>query len=150
MNEEGQNFDRLRQALALKRHETPPPRYFTELPGKILSRLGELEKFEDASLWTRLGRLLGERPIFATGAGVAAGCALLLGIGLIVLQDTAPTGTASMPTLPAHNMAFTDAPRGVTDSLSLAPSNSNAGKDLFNSFQPTATPASAILPSRAD
>jgi hypothetical protein len=147
MNEEGQNFDRLRQALALKRHETPPPRYFNELPGKILARLGEQENPGEDTLWARLGRLLGERPVFATGAGVAAGCILMAGIGFVILQDTAPTGTASMPTLPAHNMAFADGP-GAPNPLSLVPSNSNAGAELFNSFQPTATPASAILPPR--
>lgn len=143
MNEDGQNFDRLRQALALKRHETPPPRYFNELPGKILSRLDEPE----ASFWTRLGELFGQRPMFATGAGVAAGCALLAGLGFMVLQETTPTGTADLPTLPKQSMAFTEEP-GQTTPLSLSPSNSNAGTDLFNSFQPKASPASAVLPSR--
>jgi hypothetical protein len=144
MNEDGQNFDRLRQALALKRHETPPPRYFNELPGRILSRLDEPE----ATVWARLGQLFGQRPIFATGAGVAAGCALLAGLGFMVLQETTPTGTADLPTLPKNqSMAFSEEPAQPSP-LSLNPSNSNAGTDLFNSFQPQATPASAVLPDR--
>ena len=147
MNEEGQDFERLRQVLALKRHETPPPRYFKELPGRILSRLAKPESPERDSLWTRLGRLLGERPMFATAAGVAAGCALLAGLGFVILQDAAQMDSAGIPPLSSHGVALTGE-LNAANPVSLASSNANAGTELFNSFQPQAIPASATFPER--
>lgn len=140
MNEEGHDFDRLRKALALKRHETPPPRYFNELPGRILSRLAEPEP--QASFWTRVGQLFSDRSMFATGAGVAAGCALLVGVGILVQKETNPVATtAAIPTATDNAVATTQG-SGPVVPASFSISNANQAAELFQGNQPQAVPAS--------
>ena len=67
------NFEALEKLLRLKRHETPPPRYFSDFSSRILSRIeaGEARP----SWWDRFG--LDLRPAFAAGVGVLA-CGLVI------------------------------------------------------------------------
>lgn len=139
MNEEGQNFDPLRRLLALKRHEAPPPRYFNELPGKIVAQLGEMEPVATPTLWQRLVQLLAERPAFATGAGVAAGC-LLLGLvafNPFLASNDGPT-TAQVPGSGARSFAIAEELAGTP----VATSNEPSAQELFKSLQPAAVPVS--------
>ncbi len=39
MNENEQNFDELKRLLKLKRHEVPPPGYFNNFSGEVISRI---------------------------------------------------------------------------------------------------------------
>ncbi len=139
MNEEGQNFDPLRRLLALKRHEVPPPRYFNELPGKIVAKLGEMEPVVTPSLWQRLSQLLTERPAFATGAGVVAGCLLL---GLVALPQFLPSAdgptTAQAPGPGGRSFA-------IAEDLAATPvatSNETSPQELFKILKPEAIPVS--------
>jgi hypothetical protein len=67
------NLDSLQKVLRLKRYEQPPPRYFREFSGRVISRIegGEAR----ISWWQRLGFDL--RPAFAAGVGIVA-CALVV------------------------------------------------------------------------
>lgn len=153
MQEEGQNFDHLRRVLALKRHESPPPRYFNELPGRILARL---EKEPPPTFWTRLRHAFLDRPLVATGTGVAVGCAALGGLAFALLQDTSSGGgvnIAGQTSISPDDMESHDAgglPTGITPFLApvLATNDASAGEALFRSFQQDIVPVVAPMPSR--
>src|SRR5215212_690509 len=78
------NFDSLEKLLRLKRHEQPPPRYFNEFSGRVISRLERGEA--RLSWWERFGFDL--RPALAAGAGLVA-------CGLIVYGVATTEGEAS-------------------------------------------------------
>jgi hypothetical protein len=67
------NFESLEKLLRLKRHEQPPPRYFSEFSGRVVDRIGRGEARR--SWWERLGFDL--RPALAASAGMAA-CGLIV------------------------------------------------------------------------
>jgi hypothetical protein len=55
MNENEQNFESLRRLLALKRYETPPPRYFNNFSRQVLARIRAGEVETSVGLAERLG-----------------------------------------------------------------------------------------------
>ncbi len=67
------DHDSLEKLLRLKRHEQPPPRYFNEFSGRVLSRIERGEA--RLSWWERFGFDL--RPALAAGAGLVA-CGLIV------------------------------------------------------------------------
>jgi hypothetical protein len=67
------NFDSLQKVLRLKRYEQPPPRYFNEFAGRVVSRIESGEG--RVSWWERFGFDL--RPAFAAGVGIVA-CGLVV------------------------------------------------------------------------
>lgn len=68
-----ENFDSLEKLLRLKRHEQPPPRYFNEFSGRVISRIERGDA--RVSWWDRFGFDL--RPALAAGAGLVA-CGLIV------------------------------------------------------------------------
>lgn len=68
-----ENFDSLEKLLQLKRYEQPPPRYFDEFSGHVISRIEAGEG--RGSWWERFGFDL--RPAFAAAAGMFA-CGLVV------------------------------------------------------------------------
>jgi len=83
--------------LKLKRHEAPPPRYFNDFSGQVISRIravtpgGRFESFEDIvsqSPWMRrFWQVIEHRPA-VSGLFTAAVCGLL-GVG-IFMSENAP------------------------------------------------------------
>jgi hypothetical protein len=67
------NFDSLEKLLRLKRYEQPPPRYFKDFSGRVVSRIEAGEG--RGSWWERFGFDL--RPAFAGAAGMLA-CGLVI------------------------------------------------------------------------
>ena len=88
MDSSPDNFESLEKLLKLKRHEQPPPRYFSEFSGKVMSRIEAGES--RSSLWEKFGFDL--RPAFAAMAGVFA-------CGLVVYGVATTDGNPSMPGL---------------------------------------------------
>ena len=90
MNQDSENFDSLRQLLALKRHEVPPPGYYDRLSRDVMARIkaGDTGNELGADLsWLR--RFLGVfdvKPIFAGAFGTAV-CAFLIS-GVITSERT--------------------------------------------------------------
>ena len=78
MNMEQENFEALRKLLVLKKYEQPPPRYFSELPGRIWARIEP--KSSALSFWQRLFPNIGVSPAFAYSFGLLACGSLFLGI----------------------------------------------------------------------
>lgn len=73
MSSSPDNFESLEKLLRLKRHEQPPPRYFSEFSGRVMARIERGDA--RPSWWERFGFDL--RPALAAGAGIFA-CSLIV------------------------------------------------------------------------
>ena len=78
MNLEQENFETLRKLLAFKKYEQPPPRYFSELPGRIWVRIER--EAAAPSFWRRIFPNIGVSPAFAYSFGLLACGSLFFGI----------------------------------------------------------------------
>jgi hypothetical protein len=74
MKKDQENFEALSKLMALKRHEVPPPGYFSRLPGTILTRIERGEG--QLTFWERITADFTVRPAFAY-AFVLAACGAL-------------------------------------------------------------------------
>lgn len=81
MNAEQDKQDELQRVLALKRHETPPSRFFTGFSNKVINRLHSPEPPEVKTWWQRLGFDPDNKPVLICVSGVIV-CGLL-GVGWI-------------------------------------------------------------------
>jgi len=72
-----EQFERLQQLLALKRHETPPPGYFDRFPDQVRHRITQVEAAPEPWWQQWLGVLRFNPALSATYAVLA--CALVLG-----------------------------------------------------------------------
>jgi hypothetical protein len=110
MDSESQDFKDLRRLLVLKRHEQPPPGYFSRLSRDVIVRLeagdGERESFvqrlaEEAPWLGRLVDLFVREPLW-TGGAAAAACALgIVGVAAIqnLVSKPVQTADAAQPVL---------------------------------------------------
>ncbi|HEX7471396.1 MAG TPA: hypothetical protein VF437_11820 [Verrucomicrobiae bacterium] len=97
MNPESENFDQLRRLLALKRHEAPPPRYFNDFSGQVISRIRANEKTVPTGIsWLqRMWASLEAKPAMAGSFGVAV-CALLVAGVLYSTKMDVPVASNNM------------------------------------------------------
>jgi hypothetical protein len=134
MNQDSQNFDSLRQLLALKRHEVPPPGYFDRLPRDIMARIkaGDAgnELGADLSWFRRFLNVFDVKPVFAGAFGTAV-CAFLIS-GIITSERTpAFAAGTSMPEGPT----IANLPPGMTPEAEFVSSNSVASSpSLFDNL----------------
>jgi hypothetical protein len=87
MNEKEPNFESLRQLVALKRHEMPPPGYFNNFSRQVIARIRAAEAEAPAGLYEQLFgktpwlfkllQTLETKPAFAGGFATTL-CALLV------------------------------------------------------------------------
>lgn len=121
MNPDQENFEALRKLLALKKYEQPPPRYFSELPTKIWTRI-EREPVS-VPFWERFLPNVGINPALAYSFGLLACGTLVLGIGHSLKSD--PTQVVVQPL--------------VDDIWGGAPKVAGAGSSgmTLSNFQPT-------------
>jgi len=152
MNPESENFESLRRALALKRHEVPPPGYFNQFSASVISRIeaGERSvKSPGAFAWLQnLWQTLERKPAFAGAFGVAV-CGLLV-TGIVYsasLDSTGAVGLANNQQFPtfdggANALAFQSGGQPVlgvaadsTSPLMVSPQTSGSLFDLFNNVQ---------------
>jgi hypothetical protein len=78
MNPEANDFETLRRLIALKRHEQPPPGYFSRLPDRIWARLERGEG--QPGFWEHWLARLAFRPAFVYGFSLAALSALTVSV----------------------------------------------------------------------
>jgi hypothetical protein len=100
MNESNDNFDELKRLLKLTQHEVPPPGYFNNFSGEVISRIRSGEAGGSRSLVERLHVqapwLVTLLRIFETKPGVMGAFAtslclvLLIGVVLADRPDSAP------------------------------------------------------------
>jgi hypothetical protein len=88
MNEKEQNFESLKQLLQLKQHEVPPPGYFNNFSGEVISRIraGEASRSENLTdrLQSRVPWLANFLRIFETKPGVVGAFATSLCLLLVL------------------------------------------------------------------
>ena len=152
MNSDQENFEALRRLIALKQYEQPPPRYFSELPGRIWMRI-EREPASQ-SFWERLLPNIGLSPAFAYSFGLLACGSLFMGI--VFSLNTEPEQLVGQPV--AEDWHENSARLATTDGIGmrlqpyqpnhLASTNPVMNSDplpsLFDGFKLRALPANFI------
>ena len=152
MNEKDQNFEDLKQLLKLKRHEVPPPGYFNNFSGNVISRI---RAGEASSRQTFAERMQSEVPwlmnfvrAFETRPGLIGGFAtslcLLLVLGVVFAEHSERAAKnilaiAESPAQPASSaLASLTAP---TTTLMTASDSTGivASTNPIASLQPVAT-----------
>ena len=111
-----QQDDELQKMLALKRHETPSPRFFKGFSGQVIDRLHAPDPPVDQTWWQRLG--LDRKPVLVSITGVVV-CGLLV-VGLIASLRVDPPKPAPadpddqthLVVAPQPNAAAVQAPSG--------------------------------------
>jgi hypothetical protein len=109
-----QDFERLQQLLKLKRHESPPPRFFNDFSFQVNARIragegaGKIESFEDVvsqSPWLhRIWKAIEGKPA-VSGLLAAALCGALIAV-VFYVENPAPTMPAfatNEPGTPTEN-----------------------------------------------
>jgi hypothetical protein len=165
MNRSDNNFEPLRQLLALKRHESPPPGYFDDFPSLVMSRIrageadvprGMAERlFAEAPWLMKFLQVFEAKPAFV-GAFACTLCLLLL-FGIIYAErpDATPK-TALLAAVTQSAVPLTDVTAPVlTPSPGQQPglmvsTNPVIGLEpvvsLFSQQNPLVQPVSASLP----
>lgn len=88
--------DRLRQLLALKRHEVPPPRFFDELPRRVIVSIRAGSRPADGPWWQRLWQtVVGEPMVSVSYAALGVG-ALVFGTSVfqLAIEPEVPDATS--------------------------------------------------------
>lgn len=138
MSPEPENFENLRRALALKRYEQPPPRYFNEFSGRVIARLraGERGQWQEKSFWLQgIWAFLDTRPALAAGFGAALVAVVISGV---TLSDRLSSEQA--PLLPDSQIAVISPPQVILQQAVEANTN-NELTDLFKEIgQPAVVP----------
>jgi len=134
MNQDSENFDSLRQLLALKRHEVPPPGYYNRLSRDIMARIkgGDTgnELGADLSWFRRFLNVFDVKPVFAGAFGTAV-CAFL--ISGVITSERTPAFAAG--TVTPDGPMFANMPSSTTSEGDLVSSNTIAsGGSLFDNL----------------
>jgi hypothetical protein len=147
MNPEQENFEQLRQLLALKRHESPPAGFFNDFSRQVVLKIQRQEQRSqhlgsgrlnrEAPWIVRIWQLLEAKPLLAGSFGMLA-CGLLVA-GLVYSE----TPGASGPSVAALSAQATQ----PADELAMEPGQP-ARKPLIQSPEPEASSVSgaAMLP----
>jgi hypothetical protein len=151
MNENENKFESLRQLLALKRHETPPPGYFEHFSGEVMARIRAGDAGGADSVSRQLPRLFQllsafeAKPAFA-GAFAFSLC-LLLVFGIVyaerpdvalqpllqTAQAASPLAAPTSPTSVALNTLPVEQPAMIPISSTNPIFNSQSGGPWFAS-----------------
>jgi hypothetical protein len=144
MNENNDNFHELKRLLKLKQHEVPPPGYFSNFPGEVISRIraGEpagsqdlAEQLRGTSWLESLLRVFQAKPGVIGGVATSLCLLLLIGVVLADRPDQEPVGIlASSETTPESTPALAAAVPTSADTSGIAVST-----NPVVSLQPVAT-----------
>tara|TARA_Y100001934_G_scaffold282120_1_gene394498 strand:- start:1588 stop:2001 length:414 start_codon:yes stop_codon:yes gene_type:complete len=119
MENDPENFDELHKLLKLKNYEEPPPRFFNELPGKVMSQIVAEEEQRSQSWWSQLVDYFQLKPAMGTTYAAALGAIIVLAV--VALKpgpngdpSIANTGAGFNPLAPSTNLnATSSAPAGI-------------------------------------
>ena len=117
MNPSPQAFDPLRQLLALKRHDPPPPGYFNHFSDKVIARIETEGLVMRTSLWGRLFPDLDAKPVLACVYGLVITGLLVIGLGV---SQSLESEESPAPTLGSPWFAQTPAPASLPSGAAVA------------------------------
>ncbi len=150
-NRDNYNFETLKQALKLKRHEVPPPGYFQKFSGKVISRIhagdsGGRQSFNErlqyqAPWLANLFQLFETKPGLIGAFAIASCLVLVLGVVLAERSDSAPKDLMTTADSAAEN-SNTENPSLLAPMLAAASDTSGGIVSSTNpvvSLQPAAT-----------
>jgi len=146
MRDQSQDFEQLRQLLALKRHETPPPGYFRDFSSRVIDRIERDQATSGAGWLRQMITFLRIRPAISASFCVATSLVLL---AASTLWETDPAGSsARTPSIEPQILAapepnaqasassvvfFTNLePRGFTLDIAPQPAPQTPTNSLFN------------------
>jgi hypothetical protein len=147
MQDSPQEFEKLRQLLALKRQENPPPGYFRDFSSRVVNQL-ERDKVRASEGWfQRLTALFQARPAISWSFCMATGLVLVAATTLFEGNPGGPAAAmpsveptfASMPdqSVPASaaGVVFETNFQSAGFALEMAPARTNLGPSdsLFSS-----------------
>jgi hypothetical protein len=122
MNSAPEEFNQLRNLLALKRHEQPPPGFFDHFSDKVIARIEAEGLVRRSCWWQRVFPDLDAKPVLACAYGVLITGLLVVGLGvsqsLESEEGTAPEGSpwfAQTPAPTASPPPSTAATRPLTE-----------------------------------
>ncbi len=142
MNAESDNFEALRKLLALKRYEQPPPGYFNQLPGRILSRIER----EEPTFMEKLARVFVFRPAMAYALGLAFCGTFAAGLGYSLHLRTEQMAQQRNPLEPWDIGAFSNLNPSHEDSTQF-PDLHVRGYDNFTSATNDSAPKPSLFQS---
>jgi len=139
MNENDNNFESLRRALALKRHEVPPPGYFDRFSGNVIARIRAGEAVKAEGFWSRVISLLQISEAKQMFAGGFASLLLLLGIVYAEQPEVVATSQSLLPTAASQSFAPLASLSSEPGLASANPTDLLASNSPINSLQPVAS-----------
>ncbi|HEY6167698.1 MAG TPA: hypothetical protein VI454_06640 [Verrucomicrobiae bacterium] len=102
MTPENEDFEEVRRLLALKRHEQPPPGYFTNFSSKVIARIEAEQETARLPWWRRLVASFDARPALVCAYALAVGGLFVVGLSLATKDDRATA--LVLPAAPHHSM----------------------------------------------
>ncbi len=151
MNQNEHNFDDLKKLLKLKQHEVPPPGYFNNFSGQVISRIRAGEASYSQSMTEKLQAeapwLVSIFRIFETRPGLigtfATSLCLLL-VGVVVFAERSEHASKNLiaisePTAPTGNAVASLSATPLVAAIDNSNSGIVASTNPVTSLQPTAT-----------
>jgi hypothetical protein len=149
MNQNEQNFEDLKRLLKFKRHEAPPPGYFNNFSGQVISRIRAGEAGGSQTFIERLQRdapwLANFLQVFETRPGLVGGLATslcLLLVLAVVFADRPDTASKNLLSV-SEPSAAAGSPVASMGEPALLPASDSSGivasTNPVTSLQPTAT-----------
>lgn len=123
MNEEPKNQDELQRMLALKRQESPPPKFFKSFSTEVLHRLHEPEAPVELTPREKLCQLFESKPVLVCLSAIVICACLATGLVVSLRIDPPKPDPASL----GGDLQFIVAPAGSSARESTPP-NLNSGK----------------------
>jgi len=148
MNEKEHNFEDLKRLLKLKQHEVPPPGYFNNFSGEVISRIRAGEAGGSRSIMERLDAdspwVVSLLRIFETRPGIIGAFATSLCLLLVlVLVSSERSERASRELITLADPAAASASANTINAPTLAASSDSTGivasTNPVTSLQPVAT-----------
>jgi len=141
MTPESENFEELRRLLALKRHEQPPPGYFTDFSAKVVARIEAAQEAAQLPWWRRAFLGLDAKPAMVCACSLAISGLVVLGLSVASWNDgvaQAELPSARGPVLVAAEVTPAPATAQVP-TLTIAPPRDTA----VSAMDPLVNPDSA-------